>query len=79
MKIARMRAAQKKAQDQQGALDALRAKRAAEENERRARQRLEVVWIEGFFNYFLVICVAFDTNFEVWVINCPSNTLLTSP
>merc|ERR1719440_1573656 len=39
MKIARMRAAQKKAQDQAGALDALRAKRAAEENERRARQR----------------------------------------
>ena len=39
MQIARMRAAQKKAQDQAGALDALRAKRAAEENERRARQR----------------------------------------
>lgn len=39
MKIARMRAAQKKAKDSQAALDALRAKRAAEENERRARTR----------------------------------------
>jgi len=39
LKIARMRAAQKKAQDNKAALDGLRAKRAAEENERRARER----------------------------------------
>lgn len=39
IKIAKMRAAQKKAQDSQAALDAVRAKRAAEDNERRARAR----------------------------------------
>ena len=34
--------------------------------------------MEGFCNFFWCIFVAFDRNFDVCVINCPSITVLPS-